>query len=318
MLKKSVVHEWSEEERQAVADGRATLSELAARFGLSRQSAHRYFKRRGWPVKAIARVDHPAGQHLPGARKPPQSRQNTREVMSGSWMPGDSESAVLGDPGATNRPFADDADGDPIDAGQAVREAGFDVAYTVLLKARDLAQQAGGAQSLRAVASAANSAIEIIKTIGIPLDGMTGYDVPALVIREMTSEEAQEIRNSSADEYAQEFGDDVLTDDAALEPDRAPSSTDEAARLADTIVMPIGLIGAPQPPPRADLDGLGRALRAAVDKHGRPWLRSQTIAHGITPANDLEATIAAILEAARRNGSLAAKLEATLRALNER
>lgn len=213
------------EHARRVADGEATLSELAAELGIARQSLHTTFRRKGWPTTPVAAMPSPAstaptaGPPAPGSpTMAPKGRRKPTSTQSAAPA-SISPAAPIGAPGAPAPPVTAiasapvDDDGDLVEVAR--QELG-NVALLVLARARDmLARTQPGPTGLKAVAAAAEVADRLLRRAGIDVANPADEQAPRMIISELTAAEVEATQWQVEAEYRQATGAVEDADDTA-------------------------------------------------------------------------------------------------------
>lgn len=207
----------TEEHRDLIATGELSLNELAGQLGISRQSLHTNFRRRGWPTTPTgdAVADTPAQpQPAPGSR-PRQRPARTRPAATASTLP----PAPIALPEAPAAPAMVDLS-DDADLTELARRELANVALLGIAEARSiLARGKLGAQALKAVVAAAGLADQLLRRAGHDVASTADQVAPRMIISEMTAAEVEAKRAEVEAEHNEAFG--IVEDDDELD-DGAP------------------------------------------------------------------------------------------------
>lgn len=195
----------TDEHRGRVAAGLASVAEVAAELGMSRQAAHRAFKRRGWPTAPAVAEN--------GGAKAPQRLEEAQEASSATKVAGPAGGASKAASGAANGHSEIGALFPTADAEEALDDflatIRLDVANTALLGlAQARALLAGNRlspQGLKAIMAAAGLALDQLARAGYDLASPASAAAPKVIFEEITADEFARIREQANREYLGEI-----------------------------------------------------------------------------------------------------------------
>ena len=205
--------------RQRIADGTATLAEVAAELGIERQTAWSTFRRRGWsttaaqaepaepsadnPISPAAAPGKPAGQRQQSA---PTNKAAT-SAQARSARSSEAPRAIPGNPGIQEqawRPAC--AARSVVRAGEELTEAArqelANIALLGLGHARSLlARDVVGANALKSTSNSASLAVDSSRQAGFSIGANEVGAVPEMRISSYSCEEEAEIQRQAEAEY---------------------------------------------------------------------------------------------------------------------
>lgn len=208
------------EHRDLIAAGELSLNELGGRLGVTRQTLHTNFKRRGWPTTpmADAGADDAPERHQPA----PGSLTRQKPASARSASPTSSLlTAPVASPGPPAPPAAAIASSPVADDGdllEVARQELANVGLLVLAQTRNaLARTQPGPQGIKALAAAAALADQLLRRAGLDVANPADAQVPRMVIAEMTAAECEAARAAAEAEHNESFG--AAEDDDELDGD---------------------------------------------------------------------------------------------------
>lgn len=285
---------WTDADAARVLAGSATLNELAAERGVSRQAASQAFKRRGWATRpAAAGTSHGTTPTPAPAPAPVQGRAPVPCLL-------DSQAGAVASAVAANALLHAIANAERLLVGGQV-----------------------GPSGMKQLVGAIGDALDGLERLGLLDPDERDGEVPSLQIVEMTAERVEEIRSRVETLFGQEFDTDADADaedplpghlGAPLDADRPPAGTEVAPALR-------GLLDPPQThnadmlsagARSVDLGHLAGRLERLAAQRGRIDLRRLAVELGVQTAQATGEMISNILTAVRRDPTLASRLDAEL------
>ena len=216
VAKKGVVI--GDEHQQLISSGHSTIAELADQLGVSRQTLHKIFTRRGWATKPEATIPAPT---TPAVTPTPATgsgrRFRRRPPAAGTILPPASASAPNVAPGALSVPSL------PIptlasaeDLADLTRIELSNAALLAIALARDMmANNNVGPAGLKSIVAAMAGAADLLARCGSDLDASVSNGVTSLTVSEFAAADIERIRAEVEVAYHEGFG---VADDAADDP----------------------------------------------------------------------------------------------------
>lgn len=193
----------TEEHRDIIATGQLSMNELAGRLGISRQSLHTNFKRRGWSTTATADAvaNAPAQpQRVLGS----SARQRPVSARVASLAPCGVPPASAS-PGAPTAPAAAEI-ATAEELTEHARRAIAAVALAALDRAHEILSKPLGASALKAAVAASAIAADQLARAGFDVASVGDQVAPTMTIMEMTAAEIEATQAAVEREYLQAIG----------------------------------------------------------------------------------------------------------------
>lgn len=301
--------ELTEEDRDAVAAGRMTLTELAAARGVTKQAISARFQRLGWSGRPIEPRPKARAKAKPAraARKPARARTagpaTTDAHDSDNLAPAASQAPAA--PIFCVWPDPDDDDGQA-DHAQMARHRTLNALTLAIIQGEAILS---GPQLGPSALKATTQAVLLAHAKIEELTGQHATGAPTMTIKVMDERRTQEVRDQAEADFRGEFpelapeaddGDDLA--DGADTPEPLEPGQDEHEPAPGTILTANGNDAPrlPQAPPAANVASLAARLHSAHTNGqvGRFQLQTFATALGLGKSREAEQLMRMLIDAA--------------------